>query len=69
MLNKKPNSAALALVASLGFAALPAGAADLVLDRNLFKVKHSRIGKTRVPWTLLAGEQVFRNPSFTVGSD
>jgi len=33
-LNKKPNSAALALVAALGFAALPAHAADLVLHNG-----------------------------------
>ena len=44
--------------------------ADLiVLDRNLFEVNRKEIGKAEVLWTLLAGEEVFRKPSFTPGAD
>ncbi len=40
--------------------------ADLVvLDQNLFKVKHRQISKTKVLWTLLAGEEVYRDSSFS----
>ncbi len=40
-------------------------AADLiVLDRNLFAIPASEIGRTRVLLTLLEGREVFRDPSF-----
>ncbi|MEM7424451.1 MAG: amidohydrolase [Pseudomonadota bacterium] len=39
--------------------------ADLiVLDQNLLEVKRAHIGRTRVLWTLLAGEEVFRHKEF-----
>ncbi len=43
----------------------PGKTADLiVLDRNLFAIPASEIGRTRVLLTLLEGREVFRDPSF-----
>jgi hypothetical protein len=40
-------------------------AADLiVLDRDLFAIPASEIGRTRVLLTLLEGREVFRDPAF-----
>ncbi len=43
----------------------PGLAADLiVLDRDLFGLPASEIGRARVLWTLLEGREVYRDPSF-----
>jgi hypothetical protein len=43
----------------------PGKAADLaILDRNLFQIPKSEIAKTRVLSTLLAGREVYRDPSW-----
>jgi len=40
--------------------------ADLiVVDRDVFAVPHAQIGDAEVLWTLLEGEEVYRNPAFT----
>jgi len=45
----------------------PAKAADIVvLDRNLFEIAPSEIGRAKVLLTLLDGREVFRDPSFTI---
>ena len=39
--------------------------ADLiVLDQNIFKLPINQLGKAKVLWTLLGGEEVYRNASF-----
>ena len=36
----------------------------LVLDKNIFDLPTKQIGKAKVLWTLLGGEEVYRNPEF-----
>lgn len=36
----------------------------LVLDKNIFDLPTKQIGKVKVLWTLLGGEEVYRNPTF-----
>lgn len=36
----------------------------LVLDKNIFDLPTKQIGKAKVLWTLLGGEEVYRNPAF-----
>ncbi|MBB6342601.1 putative amidohydrolase YtcJ [Pseudomonas fluvialis] len=43
----------------------PGKQADLVvLDRDIFKLPVNQIGKTKVLWTLLGGEEVYRSEDF-----
>jgi len=36
----------------------------LVLDKNIFDLPSKQIGKAKVLWTLLGGEEVYRSPAF-----